>query len=103
MAASDPQPPRLSSDDVRRIVVLFRMALSDEEVERMREQLSNILEQFQVLQTIETTGIEPTGHAVEVETVMREDTPGPALPVEEVLANAPRREGDYFRVRLVLE
>ena len=103
MTTSGQQPQRLSSDDVRHIALLCRIGLSDEEVERMRDQLSHILEQFQALQAVDTTGVEPTGHAVDVDTVMREDEPTEPMSVEDVLANAPRRQGDYFRVRPVLE
>ena len=69
----------------------------------MRDQLSHILEQFQALQAVDTTGVEPTGHAAEVDSVMRDDEPRPPMSVDETLANAPRREGEYFRVQAVLE
>jgi len=47
--------------------------------------------------------IEPTGHSAEVESVMREDLPDDSLKLEDVMANAPRREGDFIRIRPVLE
>jgi aspartyl-tRNA(Asn)/glutamyl-tRNA(Gln) amidotransferase subunit C len=103
MAVSGAQPQRLSSDDVRHIALLCRVGLSDDEVERMRDQLSHILEQFQALQGIDTAGVEPTGHSVDVGSVMRPDVPIPPMTPGEVLSNAPRREGDLFRVQAVLE
>ena len=103
MAASGPPPQRLSNEDVRHIALLCRVGLSDDEVERTRDQLSLILEQFHVLQTIDTGGVEPTGHSVDVDTVMRADEPIPPMTSDEVLSNAPRREEDLFRVRAVLE
>jgi aspartyl-tRNA(Asn)/glutamyl-tRNA(Gln) amidotransferase subunit C len=94
---------RLGIEDVRHIARLCHVGLTDEEAERMRDQLSHILEQFQDLAAIDTTGVEATDQAVGLDSVMRKDVPVPSMPVEDVLANAPRREGDYFRVRAVME
>ncbi|MBI2871820.1 MAG: Asp-tRNA(Asn)/Glu-tRNA(Gln) amidotransferase subunit GatC [Chloroflexi bacterium] len=95
--------PQLTIEEVRHIAILCRVGATDEELERLREQLTHILEQFQVLQEIDTEGVPPTGHSVALHSVMRDDEPGPSYPAEEVLANAPRQEDDYFRVRAVLE
>ena len=93
-------PEGLSREDVRHIATLCRIGLTEEELERLRAELSSLVREVDVLQAIDTTGVEPTGHSVEeVHTVMRLDDPGPALSVEETLANAPRREGEYFRIR----
>jgi len=94
---------KLSREEVRHLAVLVRLGVSDEEVDRFGEQLSDILEAFQVLQEVDTTDVPPTGHAIALEGVMRDDEPGPSLPEEQVLANAPNREDDFFRVRPVLE
>ena len=93
----------LSREEVTHIATLCRLGLSDEEVERLREQLSNILEQFEVLKEVDTEGVEPTGHSVALQSVMREDEPRPSYDKEDILANAPVREDDYFRVKAVLE
>lgn len=93
----------LSREEVRHIALLARLGLTDEEVERLREQLSNILENFQVLQEVDTTHVPPTGHAIAMLNVSRPDEVTPSLPPEEVLANAPRQENGHFRVRAVLE
>ena len=93
----------LERADVEHIALLARIGLSDEEVETFREQLSDILEQFEVLGELDTAGVTPTGHAVRLEAVMRDDVPDSSLDPEEVLSNAPRREGEYFRVKAVLE
>ena len=77
--------------------------LTDEEVERMRGQLSNILEHFDALQQLDTEDVEATGHSADLESVMREDSVGESCPREDILANAPRREDDFIRVRAVLE
>ena len=93
----------LDRAEVEHIATLARIALTDVEVELLRQQLSNILEQFDVLRQLDTSGVAPTGHAVELGTVMRDDTPGDSLTSEAVLSNAPRREGEFFRVKVVLE
>lgn len=94
---------KLSADEVRHIALLARLGTTDNDVETMRDQLSNILNHFDVLQRVDTEGVEPTGHSVDLESVMREDRIRPSQPAEDTLANAPRREGDYVRVRAVLE
>ena len=110
VAASDdmtnptPDQPGLTLDDVRSIAALCRVGMSDDDLERMREELDALLAEVAVVRSIDTEGIEPTGHAVDgVHTVLRDDVPTEPLSVDDVLSNAPRREGDYFRVRRVLE
>ena len=94
---------RLSREQVLHIATLCRLALTEEEVERMREQLSHILEQFEVLKELDTEEVPPTSHAVPLHSVMEEDEPRDPYPPEEVLANAPQREEGFFRVPAVLE
>lgn len=94
---------RITSEEVRHIALLARVGMTEEEIERMRDQLSHILENFDVLRQVDTEGVEPTGHSVEMESVMREDEPRPSMPLQDVLANAPDREDDFVKVRAVLE
>ena len=94
---------KLSREEVLHIARLARVALTEEEINRMSEQLSNLLEHFEVLQKVDTEGVPPTAQSIDLKSVMREDIVAPSLPVDDVLANAPRREGDCFRVRAVLE
>jgi aspartyl-tRNA(Asn)/glutamyl-tRNA(Gln) amidotransferase subunit C len=94
---------KLSREEVLHIARLARVALTEAEITRMSEQLSNLLEHFEVLQGVDTAGVPPTAQSVTLQSVMREDAVTPSLPPEDVLANAPRREGDCFRVRAVLE
>jgi aspartyl-tRNA(Asn)/glutamyl-tRNA(Gln) amidotransferase subunit C len=94
---------KLSREEVLHIARLARMALTEEEITRLSGQLSNLLEHFQVLQEVNTDNVEPMTQSVELRSVMREDSVAPSLPPEDVLANAPRREGEYFRVKAVLE
>ena len=93
----------LDRSEVERIAILARIKLTDEEIETLRGQLADILEQFQALIDLDTTDVTPTGHAVQLQTVMREDVPDSSLEPEEVLSNAPHREGEFFRVKPVLE
>ena len=93
----------LSREDVQHVALLCRIALSEEELQRLQDQLSNILEQFEVLKELDTEGVPPSGHSVALFTVMRQDAPRDSFPKEEVLANAPQREEDFFRVLPVLE
>ena len=94
---------RLTNDDVRHIALLARIGMTDEEIGLMRDQLSHILENFDILRQVDTEGVEPTRHSVNVTSVMREDKSRESLSREDVLANAPLVEGDRIRVRAVLE
>ena len=93
----------LAAGDVRRLARLARVSLDDEEVERLRADLSASLDHFRVLADIDTEGVPPTAHVVALTSVERDDTVAPSLAAEEVLSRAPRREGAYLRVRPVLE
>ena len=94
---------RITKEEVRHIALLARVAMTEEEIERMRDQMSHILDSIDVLGQVDTEGVEPTGHSADLESVMRDDVVRKSRPQEEVLANAPRREGDFIRVRAVLE
>ena len=94
---------KLSREEVLHISLLARLGLSETEVERAREQLSNILENFEVLQQVDTTGVPPTAQSVALQNVMSGDEVAASLLPSQVLANAPQREEDFFRVRPVLE
>ena len=94
---------KLSHEDVLHIARLARLGLTEAEVDRFGEQLSNLLENFEALQQVDTKDVPPTAQSVALQNVMADDEVAPSLPQNEVLANAPRREGDFFRVRAVLE
>ena len=93
----------LSREDVLHIARLARLGLDEAEVPRFQQQLSHILENFEILKQVDTEGVAPTAQSIDLQSVMAEDRLAPSLPVDDVLANAPRREGDFFRVRAVLE
>ena len=93
----------LERSEVEQIALLARISLTPEEVGLFQDQLSQLLEQFQVLSELDTTDVPPTGHAVDLEAVMRDDDDEDSLDPEDVLRNAPNPEGEYFRVKAVLE
>lgn len=94
---------RLTTDEVRHIAALARIGMTDHDIQRMGEEMSHILENFDVLDQVDTDGVEPTGHSVDLTSVMRDDEATESLPIEDMLANAPAREEDLIRVRAVLE
>ena len=94
---------KLSREEVLRIARLARLGLSEAEIDKMGEQLSDILENFEILKQVDTSDVPPTAQSIDLQNVLRDDEIAPSLPSGEILANAPRKEGDYFRVRAVLE
>ena len=93
----------LSAQDVRAIADLARLELRDEDVARYQRQLSAILDYFQKLEELDTSHIDPTSTVLPLSNVMRSDQAGPALSVDEAIANAPDSDGAQFRVRAVLD
>jgi aspartyl-tRNA(Asn)/glutamyl-tRNA(Gln) amidotransferase subunit C len=91
---------RATVDHVAR---LARLDLSDEERERMRTELSNILEHAEQIQALELDGVEPTAHAIPLRNVMRPDLARPSLAPEEALSNAPKEEDSRFMVPRIVE
>ena len=94
---------KLSREEVLHIALLARLGLDDTEVDKFREQLSNILENFEVLQQVDTTDIPPTAQSIALQNIVSDDEVASSLPPSQVLANAPQKEGDFFRVKAVLE
>lgn len=92
----------LTLEDVEHIADLARLALTAEEKERFRQQLSTILDHFASLQQLDTSDIPPTATVLALRNVMREDEARPSLPREDVLANAPDVAEGCFRVRAIL-
>ncbi|NLE08972.1 MAG: Asp-tRNA(Asn)/Glu-tRNA(Gln) amidotransferase subunit GatC [Dehalococcoidales bacterium] len=94
---------RLSREEVLHIALLARVGVTDAEVDIFSEQLSNILENFEELQKIDTDAIKPTAQSIELSNVIGEDIIQPSLDSRDVLANAPEKEQDYFKIKAVLE
>lgn len=94
---------KLSREEVMHIAALARLGMTGPEIEKAREQLSNILENFEVLKEVDTVNVPPTAQSLKLVNVLRDDVPQPSLPPEDILANAPDREGELFKLRPVLE
>jgi aspartyl-tRNA(Asn)/glutamyl-tRNA(Gln) amidotransferase subunit C len=98
-----PGEPKITMRDVEHMARLSRLALTDPEKERMRRELDGILSYIDKLRALDTANVPPTSHAVPMTNVMREDEPRPSLPQDEMLANAPERSGEFFRVPKIIE
>ncbi len=95
--------PKITLAEVEHVTRLARLGLSPREKEQMRSQLDAILTYIDKLRHLDTEGVEPTSHAVPIVNVMREDEVRPCVPVADMLANAPDRDGDLVRVPKILE
>ena len=93
----------IDGEQVVHIATLARIGISQEEIDTYAAQLSDIIDQFEILNELDTSGVDPAGHAGNLRGVMRDDDPAGSLPPEAALSNAPRREGQFFRVRAVLD
>jgi aspartyl-tRNA(Asn)/glutamyl-tRNA(Gln) amidotransferase subunit C len=88
----------ISRDEVLHVARLARLELTDEEVERFREQLNAILEAVGKVAELDLSAVEPTAHPLDLVNVWRADEPRPSLTVEDAFANAPDRDDALFRV-----
>ena len=88
----------ISRDEVLHVARLARLALTEEEVERLTDELGAILDAVGVVAELDLTDVPPTSHPLDLVNVWDEDEPRPSLPLEDVFANAPERDGDLFRV-----
>ena len=93
----------ISAETVTHIAKLARIALTDDEIELFRGQLSSIIGHFDVLDGIDTEGVEPTEQILPLHNVFATDESRPSLPEQDVLAMAPLTDDGYLRVRAVLE
>ena len=94
---------KLGKDEVEKVAVLARLSLSPKECEKYAAQLSQILEYVEQLNELDTSKVEPTSHAVDMPTPVREDVNQPCLTQEEALANAPQRFQGGVKVPRVID
>ena len=92
----------LTRSDVEHVAHLARLGLTEEELARLEGQLNHILDQYAVLQQLQTEHIPPTAQTIELENILREDAVRPSLSADEALANAPERSGDHFVVPAII-
>ncbi|HVQ76261.1 MAG TPA: Asp-tRNA(Asn)/Glu-tRNA(Gln) amidotransferase subunit GatC [Candidatus Binatia bacterium] len=93
----------ISRADVEHMARLARLELSEADKDRMQGELDGILAYIDKLRALDVDGVPATTHAVPLTNVMRADEPEPSLPSEEMLANAPDRNGEYVRVPRIIE
>ena len=93
---------RISANDVRKVAKLARLNLPDDKIATYTGQLESILGYVSQLEQVDTTGVPETTRAVEVTNVTRQDGVDPTPVREEILNQAPQREGDFFRVPKIL-
>jgi aspartyl-tRNA(Asn)/glutamyl-tRNA(Gln) amidotransferase subunit C len=94
---------KISEADVRHVAHLSRLECTDEEARRFSQDLNAILEHMDKLAELDTDDVEPTSHALKMQNVFREDEVRPSLPTDEALANAPDREGPFFKVPQIIQ
>ena len=92
----------LSRADVEKVSLLGRLLLSEAELDTMTTQLTRVVGYVEQLGQVNTDGIQPMAHAVEMHNVFRDDTLTPSLPRDAALANAPKRDSECYRVPAVL-
>lgn len=92
----------ISRAQVEKVSLLSRLLLSEEELDKMTTQLGDILKYMELLAEVDTSGIEPMAHALEVSDVLRDDELRASLDREEALANAPHRDAECYLVPAVL-
>jgi aspartyl-tRNA(Asn)/glutamyl-tRNA(Gln) amidotransferase subunit C len=94
---------KLSYEQVGHIAWLARLGLSEEEVEKFSLQLSNILENFEILKQVDTANVPPATHTMPLQNVFRKDDVAESYSQAEILSNAPKQEGNCFKVQAILE
>jgi len=92
----------LSRADVEHVAHLARLGLGDEELTRLEGQLNHILDQYAVLAQLDTDAIPPTAQTIELENILRKDVTRTSLAVDDALANAPARDGDFLLVPAII-
>jgi aspartyl-tRNA(Asn)/glutamyl-tRNA(Gln) amidotransferase subunit C len=94
---------KISKEEVVKVAELARLEFTDEELGRFTEQLGNILAYIEKLAELDTTGVEPTSHVLDIATPLRDDKVVEWLTQEEALSGAPEKEDGFFVVPQVIE
>jgi aspartyl-tRNA(Asn)/glutamyl-tRNA(Gln) amidotransferase subunit C len=93
---------KIDIDQVRHVAKLARLALDEAKLAKLAGQLEHILSYVDKIAQLNTEGVEPMAHALPLHNVLRDDVMEPSLPIEEVLQNAPDRDGAFFKVPKVI-
>ena len=94
---------RISTEDVKHVAHLARLAVTEDEAEQMKKELDAIITFAEQLNELDTTNVKPTSHVLKMVNVMREDRATEGLAVEEVVKNAPDQQDGYIRVPSIMD
>ncbi len=94
---------KIDEAQVRKVAKLSRLELTDAEIQEFTGQISAILDYVEKMNELDTEGVEPLAHCLPVSNVFREDRVTESLGTEKTLANAPQRDGDFFKVPKILD
>jgi len=94
---------KIDEAQVRKVARLSRLELTEAEIKEFTGQLSAILDYMEKMNELDTTGVEPLAHCLPINNVFRQDEAGESLGTEKTLANAPQRDGEFFKVPKILD
>ena len=94
---------KITRHEVQHVAKLARLELSELEQEKLTDQLSGILTYVEKLNELDTRGVEPTSHVLDISNVMRDDVAGASLTQEKALANAPEKAAGHYKVPKIIE
>lgn len=94
---------KITRQEVEHVAKLARLELSEQQKDMFTDQLSNILTYVEQLNELDTKGIEPTSHVLDINNVMRDDVAQESLPQDRALANAPDKAAGHYRVPKIIE
>jgi aspartyl-tRNA(Asn)/glutamyl-tRNA(Gln) amidotransferase subunit C len=94
---------KIDQEQVRKVTKLSRLDLTEQEVQEFTGQLGAILEYVEKMNELDTSNVEPLAHCLPISNVFRQDCVKDSLGTEKVLANAPERDGAFFKVPKILD
>ena len=94
---------KITKQEVEHVAKLARLEFPEQEQERLSEQLSKILTFMETLNGLDTSGIAPTSHVLDIRNVMRDDAPVEGLSQEKALSNAPDKAAGHYKVPKIIE
>jgi aspartyl-tRNA(Asn)/glutamyl-tRNA(Gln) amidotransferase subunit C len=94
---------RIDESQVRKVAKLARLELAEGEIEEFTAQLSAILDYMEKMNELDTADVEPLAHCLPISNILRDDSIKASLGTEKTLANAPQRDGEFFKVPKILD
>jgi aspartyl-tRNA(Asn)/glutamyl-tRNA(Gln) amidotransferase subunit C len=94
---------KITKQEVEHVANLARLELSEQDKEKLTDQLSNILTYVEKMSEMDTKGVEPTSHVLDINNVMRDDVSAESLPQEKAIGNAPDKALGHYKVPKILE